>query len=69
MPQIPEVFTFDVSTNQIFLETSNNGDMLHVGGYRGSAALHLSSEDAATVSWLINQPDVILELKLRVKPI
>lgn len=68
MAQIPDVCEFETNGNQINLMTSCNGDVITIGAGRGNSPLHLTYEQAATLSYLINQPDIVLVLEIKVKP-
>lgn len=66
--QIPEVCLLEVDASSVGLDTGSNGDIITIGAGRRSNAMHLDYEQAATISWLINQPDITLEIEFKIKP-
>lgn len=62
MASIPEICTFDADADKIKLTTQTNGDIVLISG------LNFDYNQAASLAWLVNQPEETLEVRIRVKP-
>ena len=63
MPQISDEIKFDVGADDIEFHTKTNGDLVLIRN------LHLTTEQAASLAWLVNQGnDAVLEFEVKVKP-
>lgn len=61
MPQIPETCEFEVSADQIELNTKTNGEKICIEG------VHMGQNAAATLAWLINT-DNHLTIEVKITP-
>lgn len=62
MPVISDEVVFDVGADALEFHTKTNGDLVLIRG------LHLTTEQAASLAWLVNQGnEAILEIEIKVK--
>ncbi|MCJ7828712.1 MAG: hypothetical protein MUP81_03105 [Dehalococcoidia bacterium] len=60
MPTLNEVCEFTVPAVSFILHTQVNGDTLVL------EKLELSKEEAASLAWLINHPEAMLKVKIKI---
>jgi len=62
MPEIEEECIFEVSPGNVLLQTQVNGDQLTIRG------LHLTKENAAALSWMLNDESInLFEIEIKKK--